>query len=334
MEAAAELKQREAKYTARLNGVLDVDTSRKSPIMQLRRTVLTYVYCFLLAGAAMGNKISIGSACGSAYTVFGEQYLNIRGRGDPTSASGFMQWSKRWERRWRDDGCISNIVAPRVTLLSDDMVREELVSFVRRALTLKSGKRVVRLTVETFRQHVCETYGTRLELMSMTGKKAAKRGVISRSTAGTWLRLLGFQVNKKLTRVSYCDGHERDDVRAYRKEYIEARLRYHDRTVKVHDEGGLLTREGHVFTPAEQTLLGCKLATDAETGVQERPLVVLFHDESTVRAPAFTSADVNHSMSGVCTLRSSTAATITQGSCGARRVHLRLASNRRAWEPL
>jgi hypothetical protein len=110
-------------------------------------------------------------------------------------------------------------------------------------------------------------------------------------------RALGYEANG--TTAAYKDGHERVDVKEARAKYVELLTRHWHRIIKHRaPESGKLTprevlqalagKKSHVFTAEQQTLLGVELRTGAD-GVQERPLLLLYHDEST-----FYCGDIHH----------------------------------------
>jgi len=118
-------------------------------------------------------------------------------------------------------------------------------------------------------------------------KSLEERCSITPKTAAKWMAALGFTVDNR-TPSGYVDGHERDDVKAARKLYV-AHMRANDkRTVRT--SAGLealaaindANVEGYnrTYTEEEQERMGVTLALRAD-GRQERPLIVMWHDEST-----------------------------------------------------
>ena len=85
--------------------------------------------------------------------------------------------------------------------------------------------------------------------------------------------------------VACVDGHELEEQKARRAAYIQHLNTVWHRTVKNEDVGKLLQRPaGTRFTEEEQTALGCTLGEVGGpdgTTVQESPVVILYHDEST-----------------------------------------------------
>jgi hypothetical protein len=86
---------------------------------------------------------------------------------------------------------------------------------------------------------------------------------ISLRTCHRWMILLGFKYGKWKKGV-YVDGHERGDVVSYRKKFLERFVNYRKRTIEY--DGVHMSR---VFGPQQ------------EPG---RPLIVIYHDESTYYA--------------------------------------------------
>jgi hypothetical protein len=86
---------------------------------------------------------------------------------------------------------------------------------------------------------------------------------ISLKTSHRWMLLLGFKYGKWKKGV-YIDGHERGDVVSYRKKFLERFANYRKRTIEY--DGEDMSR---VFGPQQ------------EPG---RPLIVIYHDESTYYA--------------------------------------------------
>jgi hypothetical protein len=81
------------------------------------------------------------------------------------------------------------------SLLNDEDVQDELVEYLR---DLKPEER----TVPRFQQHINETHG-----------------LVSLRTARRWLHILGFSYGSHIG--IYFDGHEREDVVAYRKQFLD-----------------------------------------------------------------------------------------------------------------
>lgn len=102
-----------------------------------------------------------------------------------------------------------------------------------------------------------------------------RRGVVAR-TVRRWLRRLGFDwwdIKKGV----YTDGHERDDVRAYREQFLLLLEAYWPRVVEFNDDGGMIDKdyEKGVEVDALDPLM--------------RALILITHDES-----IFQSNDGQH----------------------------------------
>lgn len=252
--------------------LLSLDVERATPKVRLRRRVLAQVNALL---AAADGPTTRRAAYTSVLSGIIGDYRALVGREGVTDRT-VLQWMAKWDKRWRSGGGLVTVrQVPEHALLDDDGVRKEMAAFVVGALSKKQGQRVCVFTVKDFHAYVVQTFAARLPL-----------GKLSEETARVWLHKLGFAVNKNRA-VSYCDGHERQDVVLYRAQYVAKLLALWPRVVKNVDATNLLAGgNGARFTAEEQALLGCELA-DGEDGQQQRPVVLLFHDESTFYANDF-----------------------------------------------
>ncbi|RPA83521.1 hypothetical protein BJ508DRAFT_375057 [Ascobolus immersus RN42] len=97
---------------------------------------------------------------------------------------------------------------------------------------------------------------------------------IKARTARSWLGKMGFKYCR-VTKTVFIDGHERDDVVAYREEFVKTWLEYRKRMVIFKEDGSYELPEG------------CKVGSDGNYYMEDgsgRPLVLVTHDESTFNA--------------------------------------------------
>jgi hypothetical protein len=147
-------------------------------------------------------------------------------------------------------------------------------------------------TVDIFAKHINDCYGHIIKLTKRKGTgrdgKMWDEDTISEDTARLMLIRIGFHVTAAKV-ILYYDGHNRDCVVVVRVAYVARLLQLWPRVVKAEDTTHLLAKPAdHVFTDDEQAVLQCTLRFIA--GRQERPVVLLFLDEST-----FYSNDFNQS---------------------------------------
>ena len=119
-------------------------------------------------------------------------------------------------------------------------------------------------------------------------KKVKNPRAISLRTAARWMKELGFE--KVTTMAGFCDGHERDDVVAARKEFVQFMMENEHRMIKrtvCEETKAAMNDPGHKFTEAEQAEMGVRLK-HLPGGKQERPLLCIYHDESTYYAGDMT----------------------------------------------
>lgn len=71
-------------------------------------------------------------------------------------------------------------------------------------------------------------------------------GHICEKTAGLWLKLLGFSAVDEMKKGVYIDGHEREDVVAYRTQFVQTYYKYKMQGMKIifQDETVFMSNDG------------------------------------------------------------------------------------------
>lgn len=130
-----------------------------------------------------------------------------------------------------------------------------------------SSKGQKELTSEGFANY-CNT----VLMIDLVDNIDCKFNGITPETARRWLHGLGFQYSSKTG--GYNDGHEKREVKAYRKEYLRMILDYEKRTY-LFDEKGIHVDTWDDLTFRNKYPLGGYLKRNVQ-----KPVILLFHDES------------------------------------------------------
>lgn len=185
----------------------------------------------------------------------------------------------KWDAKFREHGTLESLrPPPKDVLRSHELLRSRgtrlaLQQFIRVKLACRRTDPSWELfTSRVFVKHVQDKYDT----------------TISPKTARKWIGALGFDVDPR-SPGQFVDGHERTDVQLARETYVQYRVENYDRLVRTEAGLDVVKRwakdADHVFTDEEQVEGGFKLKV--VDGRQQRPLIELWHDEST-----FYSKDV------------------------------------------
>lgn len=193
---------------------------------------------------------------------------------------------RKWDVRWRKHRvcrtqakCTRRLIDVPVLRTA---IKEKITSMLKERRN--NGRAIVLFTVKKLQLHLNITYKKELaEMQARTGGRKSKREGLSYDRTRRWLFDLGFHVDRR-SGLFYNDGHEREDVVQHRERYIKELGELLPRLVKLSGDKvyAILARDPGFISTEDQAVLGCTLKV--VDGVQETPVVMLFHDESSFQA--------------------------------------------------